>query len=326
VAVAREVRDAGLPHPVTVRRRPLFSRKRMPFLAKRAFLYLVLVPFSLLFIAPFAWMISASFQPFGEIFSWPPHWIPENPTTFNYETFLGLNPAPPRRALAAEGVWRWFVNSAFIATSVTLLQLFFNSLAAYAFAKRRFPGRDVIFLLFLGTMMIPGQVTLVPTYIILRHIPLFGGNDILGSGGHGWLDSYYGLILPGAVSAFGIFLLRQYMQSIPDELIDAARIDGASEFRIFWQVVIPLCRPALAAMAIFTFMYAWEDFFWPLIIVTDPDLFTAPLGLALFVQKHRSAWDLLFAGSVIATLPLIVVFLFFQRQFIRGIALTGIKG
>jgi multiple sugar transport system permease protein len=326
MAVAREVRDTGLPHPVAVRRRPLFSRKRVPFLAKRAFLYLILVPFSILFIAPFAWLISASFQPFGEIFSWPPHWIPESPTLFNYETFLGLNDDPPRRALAAEGVWRWFMNSAFIATSVTLLQLFFNSLAAYAFAKRRFPGRDAIFLLFLGTMMIPGQVTLVPTYIVLKHVPLFGGNDLFGAGGHGWLDSYYGLILPGAVSAFGIFLLRQYMQSIPDELIDAARIDGASEFRIFWQVVIPLCRPALAAMAIFTFMYAWEDFFWPLIIVTDPDLFTAPLGLALFVQKHRSAWDLLFAGSVIATLPLIVVFLFFQRQFIRGIALTGIKG
>jgi multiple sugar transport system permease protein len=174
--------------------------------------------------------------------------------------------------------------------------------------------------------MVPPTVTLIPNYLVLKHIPLFGGNDIFGLGGHGWLDSYYGLILPGAVSAFGIFLLRQYMRSIPDELLDAARIDGASEFKIFWSVVLPLCKPALAAMAIFTFTYAWEDFFWPLIIVSDSDLYTAPLGLALFVTKNRTAWDMLMAGSVIATLPMIVVFMIFQRNFIRGISLSGLKG
>jgi multiple sugar transport system permease protein len=326
MAIAKQARDVGLPYPPATRRRPLLRRRPTASSVQRAILYIVLVPASIVFVAPFVWLLSASFQPFGEIFSWPPHWIPEHPTVFNYEGFLGLLSDPPRRALAAENVWRWFVNSAFIATTVTALQLFFNSLAAYAFAKRRFPGRDAIFLLFLGTMMIPGQVTLVPTYIVLRHMPLFGGNDIFGNGGHGWIDSYYGLILPGTVSAFGIFLLRQYMQSIPDELIDAARIDGASEFRIFWSVVLPLTRPALAAMAIFTFMYSWEDFFWPLIIVSDSNLYTAPLGLALFVQKNRAAWDLLFAGSVIATIPMVLVFIFFQRQFIRGIALTGIKG
>ena len=325
MAVAPHARE-GLPHPVAAERRPLLRRKRVKRTVSRAILYLVVVPLALLFIAPFAWLVSASFQPLGEIFGWPPHWIPENPTMFNYKGFLGLLEDPPRRAAAADGVPRWFLNSAFIAISVTALQLFFNSLAAYVFAKRRFPGRDGIFLLFLATMMIPGQVTLVPIYLVLRHMPLFGGNDIWGQGGHGWLDSYYGLILPGAVSAFGIFLLRQYMQSIPDELIDAARIDGASEFRIFWQIVLPLSRPALAAMGIFTFMYSWEDFFWPLIIVSSPELFTAPLGLAFFVVRHRAAWDLLFAGSVIATLPMVIVFLIFQRQFIRGIALTGIKG
>jgi multiple sugar transport system permease protein len=326
MAVARPAHDTGLPHPVAGRRRFLLGRKRRGKRLRNAVLYAIIVPASLLFIAPFVWLLSASFQPLGEIFAWPPNWIPENPTTFNYEGFLGLLDDPPRRAQAAENVPRWFLNSAIIAISVTTLQLFFNSLAAYVFAKRRFPGRDAIFLMFLGTMMIPGQVTLIPTYIVLRHMPLFGGNDIFGQGGHGWLDSYYGLILPGAVSAFGIFLLRQYMQSIPDELIDAARIDGASEFRIFWRIVLPLSRPALAAMGIFTFMYSWEDFFWPLIIVSSPELYTAPLGLAFFVVRHRAAWDLLFAGSVIATLPMVVVFMFFQRQFIRGIALTGIKG
>jgi multiple sugar transport system permease protein len=287
--------------------------------------YAVLVPGAILFVAPFAWLVSASFQHVGDMFSWPPQWIPKNPTLDGYKIFFGIG-SEANQARGAEGVGRWFMNSAFVATSVTVLQLFFNSLAAYVFAKRKFPGRDAIFLLFLATMMVPGQVTLIPNYLVLKHIPLFGGNDLFGLGGHGWLDSYYGLILPGSVSAFGIFLLRQYMKSIPDELLDAARIDGASEFKIFWRIVLPLCRPALAAMAIFTFTYAWEDFFWPLIIVSSPDHYTAPLGLALFVVKNRTAWDVLMAGSVIATLPMVVVFMIFQRNFIKGISLSGIKG
>jgi multiple sugar transport system permease protein len=291
----------------------------------RAIAYVILVPGAILFVAPFAWLVSASFQHVGDIFSWPPQWIPHHPTLEGYKLFFGIGSAAAQDR-AAEGVPRWFLNSVFVATSVTVLQLFFNSLAAYVFAKRRFPGRDAIFLLFLATMMVPAQVTLIPNYLVLKHVPLFGGNDIFGLGGHGWLDSYYGLILPGAVSAFGIFLLRQYMRSIPDSLLDAARIDGASEFKIFWRIVLPLCRPALAATAIFTFTYAWEDFFWPLIIVSSPDHYTAPLGLALFVVKNRTAWDMLMAGSVIATLPMVVVFMIFQRNFIRGISLSGIKG
>jgi multiple sugar transport system permease protein len=284
--------------------------------------YVVLIPVAILFLAPFAWMVSASFQQIGDMFSWPPQWIPKHPSLAGYKTFLGIGGG----AQAAEGASRWFLNSAFVATSVTVLQLFFNSLAAYVFAKRKFPGRDAIFLLFLGTMMIPGQITLIPNYLVLKHVPFFGGNDMFGNGGHGWLDSYYGLILPGCVSAFGIFLMRQYMQSIPDELLDAARIDGASEFRIFLQVVLPLCRPALAAMGIFTFTAAWEDFFWPLIIVSSPEHYTAPLGLALFVVKNRTSWDVLMAGSVIATLPMVAIFMVFQRQFIQGIAMSGVKG
>jgi multiple sugar transport system permease protein len=140
------------------------------------------------------------------------------------------------------------------------------------------------------------------------------------------LDSYWGLILPGCVSAFGIFLLRQFMQSIPDDLLDAARIDGASEFRVYSRIMLPLCKPVLAATAIFTFMAAWEDFLWPLIILSDPNKFTAPLGLALFVQKNQTDWGLLLAGSVIATLPMVVVFIIFQRQFVQGVAMSGVKG
>jgi multiple sugar transport system permease protein len=308
---------------------PRPERKRRPGWWKSAIAYAILVPGAILFVAPLAWMISASFQPVGDMFSWPPQWIPENPNLEGYKLFFGIvdpGELQGRASRAAIGVERWFINSAIVATTITVLQLFFNSLAAYVFAKRKFPGRDVIFLVFLATMMVPPTVTLIPNYIVLKHIPFFGGNDALGLGGHGWLDSYYGLILPGSVSAFGIFLLRQYMQSIPDELLDAARIDGASEFKIFWRIVLPLCRPALAAMAIFTFTYAWEDFFWPLVIVSDPDLYTAPLGLALFVTKNRTSWDMLMAGSVIATLPMVVVFMIFQRNFIRGISLAGLKG
>jgi multiple sugar transport system permease protein len=308
---------------------PRPSPRRGLGLRRSLLAYGILIPGAILFVAPLAWLVSASFQPVGEIFSWPPQWIPENPNLEGYKLFFGIVPEGQlegRASRSAVGVERWFINSTIVAGSITVLQLFFNSLAAYVFAKRRFPGRDVIFLVFLATMMVPQNVTLIPNYIILKSIPLFGGNDIWGVGGHGMLDSYYGLILPNAVSAFGIFLLRQYMQTIPDELLDAARIDGASEFKIFWKVVLPLCRPALAAMFIFTFTYAWEDFLWPLIITSNPDLYTAPLGLALFVTRNRTSWDMLMAGSVIATLPMVLVFMIFQRQFIRGISLSGLKG
>ena len=288
--------------------------------------YLILVPGAILFVAPFAWLISASFQPVGEIFSTPPKWIPDNPTLDGFKQFLGVGELTNFQRGQGSGDWRWFANSAFVASTVTVAQTFFNALAAYAFAKRKFPGRNAIFMVFLATMMVPSQITLIPNYLIVQHVPFFGGNDAFGHGGSGWLDSYWGLIMPGVVSAFGIFLLRQYMLSIPDELLEAARIDGAGEFRIFWSVVLPLCMPALAANAIFTFQGAWEDFLWPLIILSSDDHYTAPVGLALFVVQNRTNWNVLFAGSVIATLPMILVFMIFQRQFVQGIAVSGIKG
>jgi multiple sugar transport system permease protein len=285
------------------------------FVLGRTTTYLLLIFGSIIFVAPFAWMVTASFQDIGHIFRYPPNWIPTEPNLDNY-----------RRFFKEQRVGRYFFNSAFVAISVTILQLFVSSLAAYCFAKRRFPGRDFIFLALLGSMMIPGQVTIIPQYIIMKHIPLFGENDILGNGGHGWLDSYWGLILPHAFSAFTIFLLRQYMQTSPNDLLDAARVDGASEFRIYSQIVMPLCVPALAALAIFIFSYHWDEFYWPLIVVSSEDLRTLPLGLALFVVQNRTVWDLLMAGAVVATLPVLVVFLIFQRHFVRGIAMSGMKG
>lgn len=276
--------------------------------------YLVLFCGAVLFVAPFAWMVTASLQDVGDMFRWPPSWIPRAPTLKNYVKFL-----------QTENLALWLFNSLYVSLAVTFLQMFFNSLAAYTFAKRRFPGRDIIFMTFLGTIMIPGQVLLIPSYIILTHIPLFGGNNILGQGGHGWLDSYWGLIAPGAVSTWGIFWMRQYMRGIPDDLIDAAKIDGATEFRIYGQIILPLSKPALAASAIGTFTYVWNDWFWPLIITSSDQLRVLPLGLALFVTKNKVVWDVVFAGSVVVTLPVLIMFLLFQRQILKAAALSGLK-
>jgi multiple sugar transport system permease protein len=281
----------------------------------KAVVYVVLIAGGIVFIAPFAWMVSASFQPLGDMFNWPPTWIPENFTIGNYERFL-----------EAQGLWRWFFNSSLLAISVMVVQLLVNSLAAYAYAKRVFPGRDMLFLFMLGTLMIPGQIYLIPNYIILQHIPFFNGNNYLGMGGHGWLDTYWGMIVPYSFSVWSVFFMRQYMKSIPNDLMDAARIDGASELRIYAQIILPLCGPVLAAQAIFTFTFVWNDFFWPLIVISDPKMRTLPLGLALYIVKNRTAWDVVMAGSVLSTLPVLAIFLLFQRYFIRGITLTGMKG
>jgi multiple sugar transport system permease protein len=285
------------------------------FVLGRITTYVLLVFGAVIFVAPFVWMVTASFQDVGQIFQYPPNWIPKNPDLDNY-----------RRFFREQRIGRYVFNSAFVAVSIVILQLFVCSLAAYTFAKRRFPGRDFLFIALLTSMMIPGQVTIIPNYIILKKIPLFGDNNIFGSGGHGWLDSYWGLILPHAFSAFSIFMLRQYMKTIPDDLLDAARVDGASEFRIYAQIVMPLCVPALAALSIFVFSYHWDEFYWPLIVVSSESLRTLPLGLALFVVQNRTVWDLLMAGAVVATLPVLVVFLIFQRHFVRGIAMSGMKG
>jgi multiple sugar transport system permease protein len=305
--------EKSVSKPETISKPAVRTFKWKEFLGK-AVVYLLLAIGAITFIAPWAWMVSASFQPIGEIFEWPPNWIPSTFTLQNYTKFL-----------AAEGFFRWVLNSGFLAVVVLIIQLFFNSMAAYSFAKRKFPGRDGLFLLMLGTLMIPGQLFLIPNYLILLRTPLFGGNNIMGVGGHGMLDSFWGIIIPYSFSVWSVFFMRQYMKSIPDDLLDAARMDGANEFTIYSKVVLPLCGPVLAAQAIFTFTFVWNDFFWPLIVTSSSDLRTLQLGLALFILKNKTVWDVVFAGSVISTIPVLLIFIFFQKYFIRGIALTGMK-
>jgi multiple sugar transport system permease protein len=306
VEVEKGVPVPTLPSPV----------RRLRLRPERVLKYLFLTAAAVLFIAPFVYLVSASFEPISEIFSYPPQWLPVHPTVANYTGFFTSD----------HPIGRWIFNSAFTTISITTLQLFLNSLIAYTFAKRKFPGRDFLFFLGLATMMIPFQVTMIPNYLILKSIPLFGGNNLAGVGGHGWLDSYWGIIVPNIGNPFMIFLLRQYMIQIPDELIDAARVDGAGHFRIYWKVILPMARPALAAAAIFTFQFWWQAFFWPLIIINSGQLYTLPLGLALFQQQFRSVWNLIMAGSVLGAAPLILVFFIFQKQFVQGISLSGSKG
>ena len=308
---------AELERAQTITRTRAPRRKPRRFSPTRALRYLVLILGGIIFVAPFAYMVTASFQTTADMFHYPPQWIPLHPTLSNYKGFFKFG---------GSAIGRWVFNSTYVAVTLMVLQTFVSSIAAYAFAKRKFPGRTFFFIAFLATLMIPPQVTIIPFYLILKHVPLFGGNNLAGIGGHGWLDSYWGMIVPRIANPFSIFLIRQYMITIPDELLDAARIDGASEFTIWRRVVMPLSMPVIAATAIFSFQFFWQELYYPLIILSSPQLFTLPLGLTSFVQQRQTLWTLVMAGSVLATLPILILFLFFQRYFIRAFTLTGVKG
>jgi multiple sugar transport system permease protein len=266
-------------------------------------------------LLPFVWMVSTSLKPAAELFTVPPTWIPSQP---QWDTYV--------KAMSAGNFGRYAMNSLLLGVANTVTNVLLSALAGYAFARLRFPGRKVLFVLVLATLMVPYQVTIIPLFVIVRHIPLFGGNDFLGQGGIGWINSYWGLVVPGAVGAFGIFMLRQFFQTLPVELEDAARIDGAGELRIFWQIMLPLAMPAVATLAIFSFQAGWNAFLWPLLITTTDDMRTIQLGLTVFVQQYSTQWDQLMAATVVATLPVILAFAIGQRLLVRGIAFTGLKG
>jgi multiple sugar transport system permease protein len=260
-----------------------------------------LVLCGLLMAGPFLWMLSTSLKAPNEVFQYPPRWVPTDPRWDNYAEVTRVLP-----------FGRYFLNSALVALSVTALQLGVCSLAAYAFARLRFPGRDALFLAFLAGLMIPSQVTLIPRFLLMRQLD--------------WFNTYQALILPFAFSSFGTFLLRQFFLTIPRELEEAARIDGASYLQTFWRVALPLARPALAALAIFTFIDQWNSFLWPLIVTTRPEMNTLTVGLNTLRGQYNTAWNLLMAGSVIAVAPILVVFTLGNRYFIRGITTSGFGG
>jgi multiple sugar transport system permease protein len=284
-------------------------------LTKQTLLHLLLGTGAVTMVLPFLWMISTSLKPESEIFRFPPAWVPHAWQWSNY-----------RDAMQAAAFGRYFINTIIYASAITISNLLFCSMAAYAFARLRFRGRNVLFILTLGTMMVPGQVTMVPVFILLKRWPFLGGNDWLGIGGHGLLNTYVGLILPGAVGAFGIFLLRQFFMTLPRELEDAARIDGCSEAGIYLRIILPLSAPALATLGIFTFTAAWNEFLWPLLIMSKDSMKTLQIGLQVFQTQYTTRWDLLMAGTVLVTLPVLLLFLAGQRYFTRGIALSGMKG
>jgi multiple sugar transport system permease protein len=269
--------------------------------AARIGLYTVLLVSLLVVAGPFLWMLLSSVKAEREIRRIPPTWWPEQFTLEHYRELFGRLDFP-----------QFFGNSVLVAVGVTVGNLLFCSALGYALAKLRFPGQRVLFALVLGMLMVPGMVLFVPQFVLVSNL--------------GLTNTYAGLVLPFLAAPFGVFLMRQFLLSIPDELIEAARVDGAGEFRIFWRVVLPLCRPALATLGILTFLASWNNFLWPLVVATTEDKYTLPVALALYsIGQNRINFGLLVAGSVVVVLPIVIVFLILQRHFLRGIATTGLK-
>ncbi len=261
----------------------------------------LLVVAAVLALFPLVWMLSVSLMAPGEASAFPPPLIPSEPTFANY-----------RELFAREGMGRYFLNSLLLASLATLIALTFNVMAGYAFAKLRFAGRDRIFQVLLGTLVIPAQVAMLPLFLMLK--------------GMGLVNSYGGVLVPALATVFGIFLVRQYALSIPDEMLEAARVDGASEFRIFTAIVVPTMRPILVTLATFTFLGTWNDFMWPLIVLADDSLYTLPVALASLSREHVQDNELMMAGSVVTILPVLLLFLVLQRHYIEGLLAGSIKG
>ena len=268
---------------------------------KRLLIHLALVAGAVATIVPLLWMISASLMPQGEATAFPPRLTPSRVTFEHYRAlFTNLN------------LGRAFLNSMFVAVIATVLSLLFNSMAGYAFAKLRFRGRDRLFTLLIAALAIPAQVAMLPLFLMLKSI--------------GLVNTYMGVLIPYAATIYGLFLVRQFMISIPDDVIAAARIDGASEMRIYWSIILPVARPVLATLAIFTFMSAWNDFMWPLIILTDDDKYTIPVAVANLSGEHALDLELMMAAAVLTVIPVLALFFVLQKQYIAGLMAGSVKG
>lgn len=267
----------------------------------RVALYLVLGIIGLFFLLPMLWMFSTAFKPFVE---WvQPNWIPRDPTLENFRSIF-VDPSIP--------VLRWFVNSLLIATAFTALVLILDAMAAYAYARMRFRGSNLLFGLLLATLVMPGLMFLIPNYITVARL--------------GWLNNYLGVIAPGLANVFGVFFLRQFFQSIPRELEEAALIDGAGVWTTFFRVVLPLAGGALATLGVITFMASWNDFLWPLLIMNDRTMQTLPVGLATLQGQYTFDYGKLMAGAAVTAIPVLILYVFLQRYIVQSVAVTGLKG
>ncbi|MFA5545200.1 MAG: carbohydrate ABC transporter permease [Sphaerochaetaceae bacterium] len=260
--------------------------------------HVILLIFGLAMIFPFVWMIATSMKVGAEVYSLSI--IPKNPSSKNYLRLFANGNFP-----------YWFFNSLYVGLLVTLSTLFFDSLVGFTLCKYSFKGKQVIFLLILSTMMIPTEMLVIPWYIMSNTL--------------GWIDTYWGILFPGLMSGFGTFLMKSFFEGVPDDLLDAGRIDGLSEFSIYWRIGIPLVKPALSALAIFSFIGNWNAFLWPLIVINEIRRYTLPIGLSFFNGEFQNQWEMVMTGAAVATIPVFVVFLIFQKQIVQGIALTGVK-
>jgi multiple sugar transport system permease protein len=266
------------------------------------FVYLSLLLYAGITVLPFLWALSASFKPLSEIAAGGNHLIPQHFTVDNYRTIFLQEPL----------FGRWLLNSAIVAVLITAFNLLFNSMAGYALARIEFPGNRLWFFIILAALMVPGQITLLPKFLILKSL--------------GWLNTYQGLIVPGVINATFIFMMRQFFINFPKELEEAAMMDGLGRFEMFFRIVLPLAKPALAAQTIFVFMGSWNEFLMPLVVMSDPELFTLPVGLNAFKGQYISYWNYIMAASMIFTLPALAIYAFFNRYFIQGVTFTGGKG
>ncbi len=279
------------------------NRSKLSSLLSRLAIHAFLLLLTVIVGFPIYWALVVSITPSSQVFQWPLQIWPETPTLEHYTGVL------TRQDLQLP---RWFLNSVVVSTAATVVSLFISSLTAYGFARLEFPGRDFIFVAILFTLMVPGQVTLIPVFLLIRNL--------------GWLDTYHALIWPAAANVFGVFLLRQFFLSIPKELEEAAIIDGAGRFRIYWQIILPLSQAALIALMIFVFLGSWNDLFWPLIVLNRLEMRTLPVGLTVLQGTYTQERALIMAGAVIASAPVLLFYAVFQRRILQGVMLTGMGG
>ena len=270
-------------------------------LFKTAGVYALLGLLSLLIVLPFFWMVSSSLKISQDVFSLPMEWLPKDPQWVNYKTIWSKIP-----------LLTFFANTTKLTLIITILQVLTSSFAAYAFAKMNFKGRDGLFLAYVGTIAVPWQVYMVPQFIMMRKM--------------GLADTHMSLILLQAFTAFGVFLMRQFYFSIPNELSESARIDGLSEYGIYWRIILPLSKPALATLTIFTFVTTWNDYMGPMIYLNSTEMKTIQLGLRMFITQYSADYNLIMAAALVSLVPIFIVFMFMQRFFIEGIATSGLKG